>query len=132
MRDEILVQPLNTGEDEEPIVEQFSALKTTDVRPLQPEKAYSPIDVTELGMVTDVRPLKCLKAKAGIVLTPSPIVRDEILLQPSNTGKPKEPIVEQFSALKTTDVRPLQPLKADSPIEVTELGMVIAVRPLQP
>ena len=82
-------------------------------------------------MVTDVRPLKCLKAKAGIVLTPSPIVRDEILLQPSNTGKYKEPIVEQFSALKTTDVRPLQPEKAYSPIDVTELGMVTDVRPLQ-
>ena len=58
MRDVRCVHPLNTGFDEEPILTLFSALKTTDVRPLQTEKADSPIEVTELGMVTDVRPLQ--------------------------------------------------------------------------
>ena len=27
-----------------------------DVRPVQPEKAYSPIDITESGIVNDVSP----------------------------------------------------------------------------
>ena len=31
-----------------------------------------------------------------------------------------------------TLVKPIQPQKADSPIEVTELGMVTLVKPLQP
>ena len=30
----------------------------TEVNPVQDRKAPSPIDVTELGMVTDVRPLQ--------------------------------------------------------------------------
>ena len=30
----------------------------TDVKPLQPEKALSPIDVTLLGMVTDVKSMQ--------------------------------------------------------------------------
>ena len=30
----------------------------TDVKPLHPWKAYSPIDVTLSGMVTDVKPLQ--------------------------------------------------------------------------
>ena len=31
-----------------------------------------------------------------------------------------------------TEVKPLQPLKAEFPIEVTELGIVTEVKPLQP
>ena len=34
----------------------------TDVRPLQPEKADSPMLVTPLGILTDVRPLQSEKA----------------------------------------------------------------------
>ena len=34
----------------------------TEVRPLQPEKAMSPMEVTELGMVTEVSPLQPRKA----------------------------------------------------------------------
>ena len=35
----------------------------TDVKPLHPEKAYHPIEVTELPMiVTDVKPVQPLKA----------------------------------------------------------------------
>ena len=33
------------------------------VRPVQPKKAYEPILVTELGMVTEVRPMQPRKAK---------------------------------------------------------------------
>ena len=31
-----------------------------------------------------------------------------------------------------TEVRPVQPLKVEFPMEVTELGMVTDVRPVQP
>ena len=34
----------------------------TEVRPAQPLKAWSPIEMTELGMVTEVRPVQSLKA----------------------------------------------------------------------
>ena len=40
------------------MVAQFLALKVTLVRPVQLPKAYLPILVTEVGMVTLVRPLQ--------------------------------------------------------------------------
>ena len=39
------------------------------MRPLQPEKADSPILVTELGIVTEVRPLHSEKANLSILVT---------------------------------------------------------------
>ena len=38
----------------------------------------------------------------------------------------------QFFAFQTTPVKPLQPLNAFLPIEVTEFGMVTLVKPVQP
>ena len=76
-----------------------------DVKPLQPKKALSPMDVTLLGMVRDVRPLQPEKACSPIDVTLPGMVRD---------------------------VRPLQPEKACSPIDVTPPGMASDVRPLQP
>ena len=46
---------MNTGYDEEPIEVQFSALKLTSVKPVQPENALSQIDVTELPIVNFLR-----------------------------------------------------------------------------
>ena len=40
----------------QPSIVQLSALKVTDVKPLQLEKALTPIEVMVLGMVTEVRP----------------------------------------------------------------------------
>ena len=76
-----------------------------DVRPLQPKKAWSPMLVTELGMVTEVRPLQQVKAKLPMLVTELGIV---------------------------TEVRYPQPEKASLPMLVTELGMVTEVRPMQP
>ncbi len=42
------------------------------VKPLQPEKAYEPIEVTELPIITDVNPLRPLHKPPGIVLTSLP------------------------------------------------------------
>ena len=41
----------------------------TDVRPLQPLKALSPMNVTPFGIVTDVRPLQSKKAPKPIDVT---------------------------------------------------------------
>ena len=68
----------------------------------------------------------------GIAFTDSPILSVFILLQPSNIGYEEDPIVVQFSALKFTVVKPVQPEKAPLPIEVTLLGMVTSVKPVQP
>ena len=64
-------------------------------------KAYSPILVTEFGIVTDVKPLQPEKAQSPILVTEFGIV---------------------------TDVKPMQSLKAVYPIFVTEFGIVIDVK----
>lgn len=51
-------QPLNT---EALIWVHFSALNVTEVSPSQPSKAPSPIEVTELGIVSEVSPEQPLK-----------------------------------------------------------------------
>ena len=76
----------------------------TEVKPLQPEKALEPIEVTELPMVTEVKPLQSLKADSPIDVTLLGMI---------------------------IEVKPLQPEKADSPIDVTLLGMITEVNPLQ-
>ena len=48
-----------------------------EVRPVQPEKAPSPIDVTLLGIVTDVRPVQLEKAPLSVIdVTPFEISTD--------------------------------------------------------
>ena len=54
---------------------QFIALKMTEVRPLQPEKAEPPMEVTELGMVTEARPLQPKKAELPMEVTELGITR---------------------------------------------------------
>ena len=51
----------------------------TDVSPLQPENAYSPMLVTLLGMVTDVSLLQPWNAKLPIPTVPSLNVIDVLL-----------------------------------------------------
>ena len=52
-----------------------------DVKPLQPEKAFSPINVTEFGIVTDVKPLQLEKAPSLILVTEFGMVIDVKPLQ---------------------------------------------------
>ena len=59
-----------------------------------------------------------------IVSTPSPQVTSVILLYPENQ-------VSTHSQNKATEVRLVQPEKADSPMEMMLLGMVKVVRPVQ-
>ena len=76
-----------------------------EVRPLQPAKAYSPMEITLLGMVMEVRPLQFSKARQSMEVTLFGIVME---------------------------VRLLHPRKASVPMEITLLGMVMEVRLLHP
>ena len=75
------------------------------VRPLQPEKAVSPMLVRPSGSVIDVKPEQLLKTLFSRTVTPSGT---------------------------TSVVRPEQPLKALPPMLVTPAGNVNEVKPLQP
>ena len=101
----------------------------TSVKPEQPEKALSPIDVTEFGMITEVKPPQPQKAPGPIVVTElgiivlwHPVIRVLLsvsiialqLLRESYLGFP-------FST--TIEVK-AEHLKASLPIDVTELGIV--------
>ena len=80
--------------------------------------------MTELGMVKEVRPLQSKKAWSPMLVTSLPNTIswiDSILLN-------QFPI---FSQWKITEVKRLQPEKAELLIEVTLLGMVMEVRPQQ-
>ena len=60
----------------------------TDVRLEQPEKAYDPISVTELGMFIDVRPDKPSQRCAGMALKLLPKVNEATFKQPWNGPVP--------------------------------------------
>ena len=86
----------------------------TLVSPLHPENAELPIEVTELGMYVFMQPV------INVLLAVSMMA-----LQLSR---------ESYFALPLTTVilvSPLQYENAKLPIEVTELGMVTLVSPLQ-
>ena len=109
-----------------------------EFRPMQPKKASSPIDVTLFGMVTEVSPLQSSKADSpmdvtllGIIVSEHPFIKVLVavsimalqLSRESYFGLPLSTLI---------DVKPLQPKKASSPIDVTLPGMVRDVRPMQP
>ena len=84
---------------------------TMEVRPEQPEKAFSPMFVTLLGMVVDWHPtIRVLEAVSIMALQFS---RESYIVLPLST---------------TMEVREEQPMNAQSPMLVTELGMVMEVR----
>ena len=103
----------------------------TEIRPEQfwklPPYLPTPILVTELGIVTEVRPVQPLKAYCPILVTEFGIVIEERLEQSWKVAS--SILVKEFEIV--TEVRPLQPRKAETPILVTELGIVREVRPEQ-
>ena len=109
------------------IEEQFFAFQIRLVKPLQPEKAKSPIEVTELPIVTDVRPERPQHKHAGIFSTSLPNVNVLIPVKPLNGAEYSEKSLQVF-AFQLTDVKPLQLWKAELPIVVTELGIVTDVK----
>ena len=86
----------------------------TLVKPLQPRKAEEPMEVTELGMVVFLQPTS--KVFAAVLIIALQLSLESYVELPLST---------------TIDSKPLQLEKADLPIEVTELGIVTLVKPLQ-
>ena len=86
-----------------------------DVKLLQYWKAYSPILVTELGIVIDVKLLQPLKVLFPILVTELGIVTEVKLLQQEKASLPI--LVTEFGMV--TDFKPLQLEKADSSIYFT-------------
>ena len=62
----------------------FPLSTTILVSPLQPSNAWSPIEVTEFGMVTDVSPRQSRNAPLPIEVTELGMSTEVSLLQPSN------------------------------------------------
>ena len=54
----------------------LTAFQLIVVKPVHPEKALSPMLVTELGISTDVKPVHSLKALLPMLLTELPIVKE--------------------------------------------------------
>ena len=86
----------------------------TLVKPLQFSNARSPIEVTELGIIVFLHPLINVFVAVSIMA-----------LQFSRESYTELPL-STFMLVK-----PLQPPNAPWRIEVTELGMVTIVKPLQ-
>ena len=80
--------------------------------------------VTPLGTVTEVKLDMPLQQEAGIFSTSLPKTKDL-------TCEPNPPEVLQFFAFHTTEVKLLQPEKAELPMLVTLLGIVTEVKPVQ-
>ena len=59
----------------------------TDVKPVQPSKAYIPMLVTLSGMVIDVKPLQPEKADCPMLITLSGMVMDVKPLQPEKARR---------------------------------------------
>ena len=98
----------------------------TEVKPLQPEKAELPIEVTELGIVTEVKELLLYAKYAGIVCTLSPITIVEI--GQSVNGWLEEVKLLQLIALKFKVVKLVQPLKVELLIDVILLPILRVVK----
>ena len=98
----------------------------TEVKPVQSEKAQVPILVTDEGMVIEVKPLNPEHKFDGIFSTLSPNVM--VLIRQLINGEPPD---EQFRAFHVTEVKPVQPEKAEPPILVTDSGIVTEVKPMQ-
>ena len=86
-----------------------------DVSPLQPPKAFSPMHVTSLGMTVLLHPLINLFFADSIMALQ--LLRESYLGLASSTK---------------SEFNPLQNVKAALPMDVTLLGMVTDVSPLQP
>ena len=71
----------------------------TSFNPLQPDKAQSPILVTEFGMVIDVKPMHPLKASHPILVTEFGMVTD---VKPLHFSKARYPILVTVYSFPST------------------------------
>ena len=106
----------------------------TLVKPLQPEKAELPIEVTELGMVVFLQPAS--KVFVAVSIIALQLSLESYLELPLSTTIDFKPLQKEktLSPIEVTELGMLMlvkslPQKADSPIEETELGMLMLVKP---
>ena len=107
------------------------------VRPIHSLKASLPIFVTELGMSMDVRAVQFLKASLPILVTvlgmvvvlhPTIRVLSAFCMMALQLSRESKAVLSESTDI---EAKAVQPVKADQPIDVTELGMVIEVRAMQ-
>ena len=116
-------------------ISQYRAFHVTEVKPVQPRKADSPIPITDWGMVIEVSLLIPRQRPAGICSTLSPKVNIIIFTQLENgelSDMPSKLLLVQFRAFQITEIKPVQSSNAPSPILITASGMVTDVKPVQP
>ena len=108
----------------------------TEVMPLQPENALWPMEVTELGMVVFLQPVtKMLVSVSMIALQLS---RESYLELPASTtmlASSSQPLnalllIEVIVLGIVTEVKTLLEANAQSPIDVTVWGIVVFLHPL--
>ena len=85
-----------------------------EVKLVQKAKAALPIEVTELGITVFIHPQTIAFVLVFIIALQ--LLRESYCVFPLST---------------TIEVKPLQPMKAQLPMEVTELGMVNEVKAVQ-
>ena len=131
---------------------QFSALKVTEVRLVQPKKARQPILETVLPMATEVRPVQPIKVRSPIEVTELGMVTEDRLTQPSKALSQIHTVPSLMATAVQLGISPLNlyatlPIytipsgllsyhgvfaNAAPPIKETESGIVTEVRPEQP
>ena len=92
----------------------------------QPEKAFSPMDVTSSGIEIDENPVQFAKAEFGIIFKPLGIE--------ANPEQPENAPVPMFVTPRgmSIDIKPEQSENAESPMLITLSGSLIDFNPVQP
>ena len=103
----------------------FTVFKSIDLIPVHPEKDWFPVFFILSGNTTEVNPVQPLNALSPIVLTDA----NSIDVNPVQSLKALLPIV--LTDANSTAVNPVQPLNARSPIVLTDAKLT-EVNPVQP
>ena len=96
-----------------------------DFKPVQPEKIFSPIFVTLLGMTNEERAEHLENAKLSIVVKRDGSAVASVSSSPSAVASP---LAAVFTPSNRTDVNPVHPTNAFLPIETVRAGIVIVSR----
>ena len=118
------------------LVTEFGMI--TEIKPSQAQKAYSPMLVTEFGMVMEVKPEQPKKApvpmlvtELGIMVFLHPAIKVLLLFSIMALQSSRESYIS-LSEATDIDSKHEQPKKAPPPMLFTELPIVTEVKPLHP
>lgn len=99
-----------------------------EVRALHPSKALVPMAVTVEGILMEVKELHPSKALFLMALTPEEICTEAREVQCWN----RYSLISVMPVGRTISVRLVHPEKDASPMRITDDGMLMDVKPLQP